>query len=104
MDRDEYEVEKYRLQVELLKFQYWLEDHDQKAIIIFEGRDAAGKGGTIKRFTEHLNPRTARVVALNKPSDRERGQRSEEHTSELQSRGHLVCRLLLEKENDTPAP
>ena len=74
MDRDEYEVEKYRLQVELLKFQYWLEDHDQKAIIIFEGRDAAGKGGTIKRFTEHLNPRTARVVALNKPSDRERGQ------------------------------
>ena len=74
MDRDEYELEKYRLQVELLKFQYWLEDHDQKAIIIFEGRDAAGKGGTIKRFTEHLNPRTARVVALNKPSDRERGQ------------------------------
>ena len=53
---------------------YWLEDNDQKSIIIFEGRDAAGKGGTIKRFTEHLNPRTARVVALNKPSDRERGQ------------------------------
>ena len=74
MDRDEYELEKYRLQVELLKYQYWLEDNDQKAIIIFEGRDAAGKGGTIKRFTEHLNPRTARVVALNKPSDRERGQ------------------------------
>ncbi|MCS6711272.1 polyphosphate kinase 2 [Brachybacterium sp. EF45031] len=74
MDREEYELEKYRLQVELLKFQYWLEDNDQKAVIIFEGRDAAGKGGTIKRFTEHLNPRTARVVALNKPSDRERGQ------------------------------
>lgn len=74
MEREEYEVEKYRLQVELLKFQYWLEDNDKKAIIIFEGRDAAGKGGTIKRFTEHLNPRTARVVALNKPSDRERGQ------------------------------
>src|SRR5690625_5889392 len=74
MDRDEYEVEKYRLQEELLKFQYWFDDHDQMAIIIFEGRDAAGKGGTIKRFTEHLNPRTARVVALNKPSDRERGQ------------------------------
>lgn len=74
MDREEYELEKYRLQVELLKYQYWLEDNDQKAIIIFEGRDAAGKGGTIKRFTEHLNPRTARVVALNKPSDRERGQ------------------------------
>ncbi|WP_058235292.1 polyphosphate kinase 2 [Devriesea agamarum] len=74
MDRDEYELEKYRLQVELLKFQYWLEDHGKKVIILFEGRDAAGKGGTIKRFTEHLNPRTARVVALNKPSDRELGQ------------------------------
>ena len=74
MDRDEYELEKYKLQVELLKYQYWLEDNDQKSVIIFEGRDAAGKGGTIKRFTEHLNPRTARVVALNKPSDRERGQ------------------------------
>ncbi|WP_106507416.1 polyphosphate kinase 2 [Brachybacterium timonense] len=74
MDREVYEIEKYKLQVELLKFQYWLEDNEQKAIIIFEGRDAAGKGGTIKRFTEHLNPRTARVVALNKPSDRERGQ------------------------------
>ncbi|MGO1480959.1 MAG: polyphosphate kinase 2 [Brachybacterium sp.] len=73
MDREEYELEKYKLQVELLKYQYWLEDNDQKSIIIFEGRDAAGKGGTIKRFTEHLNPRTARVVALNKPSDRERG-------------------------------
>ncbi len=74
MDRDEYELEKYKLQVELLKLQYWLEDTGQKSVIIFEGRDAAGKGGTIKRFTEHLNPRMARVVALNKPSDRERGQ------------------------------
>ncbi|MDO5662676.1 MAG: polyphosphate kinase 2 [Brachybacterium sp.] len=74
MSRDDYELEKYRLQIELLKFQYWLEDYGKKAIIIFEGRDAAGKGGTIKRFTEHLNPRTARVVALNKPSDREQGQ------------------------------
>jgi polyphosphate kinase len=74
MTREEYELEKYRLQVELLKFQYWLEDSGRKAIILFEGRDAAGKGGTIKRFTEHLNPRTSRVVALSKPSDRERGQ------------------------------
>lgn len=74
MDRDEYEREKYRLQVELLKFQYWLEDTGQRAIVLFEGRDAAGKGGTIKRFTEHLNPRSARVVALTKPSDREQGQ------------------------------
>ena len=74
MERDEYELQKYFLQVELLKFQYWLEDHGERAIVLFEGRDAAGKGGTIKRFTEHLNPRTSRVVALSKPSDRERGQ------------------------------
>ena len=58
MSREEYEYEKYRLQVELLKLQYWLEDEGRRAIILFEGRDAAGKGGTIKRFTEHLNPRT----------------------------------------------
>lgn len=74
LDRDEYEFEKYRLQVELLKFQYWLEDHGRRAIILFEGRDAAGKGGTIKRFTEHLNPRTSRTVALTKPTEREQGQ------------------------------
>ena len=74
MERDEYEFEKYRLQIELLKFQYWLEDHGKRAIILFEGRDAAGKGGTIKRFTEHLNPRSARVVALSKPTEREQGQ------------------------------
>ena len=74
MSRDEHELEKYRLQVELLKFQYWLEDNDRRAVILFEGRDAAGKGGTIKRFTEHLNPRTSRVVALSKPNSREKGQ------------------------------
>ena len=74
MTREEYELEKYRLQIELLKLQYWGEDTGQRHIIVFEGRDAAGKGGTIKRFTEHRNPRTARVVALNKPSDRELGQ------------------------------
>ncbi|NNG19765.1 polyphosphate kinase 2 [Naumannella sp. ID2617S] len=74
MDRDEYEETKYLLQIELLKVQYWSEDNDLRHIIVFEGRDAAGKGGTIKRFTEHLNPRGARVVALNKPNDRERGQ------------------------------
>ena len=74
MTREEYELEKYRLQIELLKLQYWGEDTGQRHIIVFEGRDAAGKGGTIKRFTEHMNPRTARGVALNKPSDRELGQ------------------------------
>ncbi|WP_432559988.1 polyphosphate kinase 2 [Granulicoccus sp. GXG6511] len=74
MTRDEYDEIKYQLQIELLKVQYWSEDNDLRHIIVFEGRDAAGKGGTIKRFTEHLNPRGARVVALNKPNDRERGQ------------------------------
>lgn len=74
LDRRSYEEEKRRLQIELLKFQYSAQDNGTKHIIIFEGRDAAGKGGAIKRFTEHLNPRTARVVALNKPTERERGQ------------------------------
>ncbi|RRJ85541.1 polyphosphate kinase 2 [Gulosibacter macacae] len=74
MTREEYEEEKYKLQVELLKFQYWTQDTGAKHVIVFEGRDAAGKGGTIKRFTEHLNPRAARTVALNKPSSTEAGQ------------------------------
>jgi Polyphosphate kinase 2 (PPK2) len=56
MDREEYEREKYQLQVELLKFQYWTIDTGAKHVLVFEGRDAAGKGGTIKRFMEHLNP------------------------------------------------
>ena len=74
LSREEYDVQKYLLQIELLKLQYWGEDTGQRHLILFEGRDAAGKGGTIKRFTEYMNPRTARVVALNKPSDREQGQ------------------------------
>jgi len=74
LERDAYEEEKYRLQIELLKFQYWSQDVGAKHVILFEGRDAAGKGGTIKRFMEHLNPRAARVVALAAPTDRERGQ------------------------------
>ncbi|MEL7124617.1 MAG: polyphosphate kinase 2 [Pseudomonadota bacterium] len=74
MTREEYEAEKAALQVELLKVQLWVQDTGQKFVLLFEGRDAAGKGGTIKRFTEHLNPRAARVVALNKPTDQERGQ------------------------------
>lgn len=74
MTREQYEVEKYLLQIELLKFQYWTQDTGSRHVIVFEGRDAAGKGGTIKRFTEHLNPRYARVVALTKPTERERGQ------------------------------
>ena len=74
MARKSYEKQKYRLQVELLKLQAWVKATGQKVVILFEGRDAAGKGGTIKRMMEHLNPRGARVVALEKPSDVERGQ------------------------------
>ena len=74
MSRKAYEKQKYRLQVELLKLQAWVKETGQRVVILFEGRDAAGKGGTIKRFMEHLNPRGARVVALEKPSELERGQ------------------------------
>ncbi|MGR3514243.1 MAG: polyphosphate kinase 2 [Paracoccaceae bacterium] len=74
LDRKSYEAEKADLQAELLKVQLWAQEEGHKFVMLFEGRDAAGKGGTIKRFTEHLNPRAARVVALNKPTDEERGQ------------------------------
>jgi polyphosphate kinase len=74
LSRSDYEEQKAALQVELLKVQHWVQETGQKFVMLFEGRDAAGKGGTIKRFTEHLNPRAARVVALNKPTDEERGQ------------------------------
>ncbi len=74
MLRKNYERSKYQLQVELLKLQAWVKETGQKVVIIFEGRDAAGKGGAIKRFMEHLNPRGARVVALEKPTETERGQ------------------------------
>lgn len=74
MSRKNYEKEKFRLQVELLKLQAWVKEAQQRVVIVFEGRDAAGKGGTIKRFMEHLNPRGARVVALEKPTEIERGQ------------------------------
>ncbi|MBP7392683.1 MAG: polyphosphate kinase 2 [Zoogloea sp.] len=74
MSRRAYEKQKYRLQVELLKLQAWVKETGQRVVILFEGRDAAGKGGTIKRFMEHLNPRGAHVVALEKPTDTERGQ------------------------------
>jgi polyphosphate kinase 2 len=71
--RAKYEEEKAQLQIELLKVQNWVKMTGEKIVIIFEGRDAAGKGGTIKRFMEHLNPRAAKVVALEKPTERERG-------------------------------
>ena len=74
MLRRDYEAQKFVLQTELLKLQAWVKDSRQRVIILFEGRDAAGKGGAIKRFMEHMNPRGARVVALEKPSEVERGQ------------------------------
>ncbi|WP_264071500.1 polyphosphate kinase 2 [Mycolicibacterium komossense] len=74
MKRDEYEEQKRLLQIELLKLQKWSQNNGLRHVIVFEGRDAAGKGGTIKRFMEHLNPRGARVVALEKPTERERTQ------------------------------
>ncbi|WOF75226.1 polyphosphate kinase 2 [Parvibaculaceae bacterium PLY_AMNH_Bact1] len=74
MKRPTYERHKAELQVELLKVQKWVEETNEKIVVLFEGRDAAGKGGTIKRFMEHLNPRGARVVALPKPTDRQKSQ------------------------------
>lgn len=71
MDKDAYEDRLKKLQIELVKLQAWVRDSGARICILFEGRDAAGKGGTIKRFRENLNPRVARVVALSKPTDRE---------------------------------
>ena len=70
----EYQTKKYNLQLELLKWQNYVRETRTQHIIIFEGRDAAGKSGTIKRFIEHMNPRFARVVALDKPTDLESAQ------------------------------
>ncbi|MDD2356305.1 MAG: polyphosphate kinase 2 [Thiovulaceae bacterium] len=86
-----YEKDLRTLQIELLKMQNHIKDTGQKLLIIFEGRDAAGKGGMIKRITEHLNPRGARVVALNKPSDTEKTQwYFQRYTSHLPSAGEIV--------------
>ena len=74
MDTDEYEMQKAELQVELLKLQKWVKNTGERIVMIFEGRDAGGKGGTIKRFMEHMNPREAHVIALGVPSVREQGQ------------------------------
>jgi polyphosphate kinase len=91
MRRGTYEKEKFRLQVELLKLQAWAKETGQRVVILFEGRDAAGKGGTIKRFMEHLNPRGARVVALEKPSQTEQGQwYFQRYVQHLPSHGEIV--------------
>ncbi len=86
-----YEQHKEELQVELLKVQSWVKETGQRLIVIFEGRDAAGKGGTIKRFMEHLNPRAARVVALEKPTEHEQGQwYFQRYISHLPTKGEMV--------------
>ncbi len=91
MKKAEYEAQKADLQAELLKVQKWVGESGQKFLLIFEGRDAAGKGGTIKRFMEHLNPRKARVVALNKPTEEEKGQWFfQRYVLNLPTRGEMV--------------
>ncbi len=91
LKRKPYEKQKAELQVELLKVQEWVKESGQKIVIIFEGRDGAGKGGTIKRFMEHLNPRGASVIALEKPTDREREQwYFQRYLTHLPSAGEMV--------------
>jgi polyphosphate kinase 2 len=91
LSRRSYEKQKYHLQVELLKLQAWVKETGQRVVILFEGRDAAGKGGTIRRFMEHLNPRGARVVALEKPSEVERGQwYFQRYVSQLPTAGEIT--------------
>jgi len=91
MDEEEYEKEKEELQVELLKLQKWVGDTGQRIVMIFEGRDAGGKGGTIKRFMEHMNPRQAHVIALTVPTKREQGQwYFQRYISTLPSKGEMA--------------
>ena len=89
--KSKYEEEKKKLQIELLKVQNWVKMTGQKIVVIFEGRDAAGKGGTIKRFMEHLNPRAAKVVALEKPTHHEQGQwYFQRYIEHLPTRGEIL--------------
>jgi polyphosphate kinase len=91
MRRTKYEERKKEFQIELLKVQNWVKDTGQRILCIFEGRDAAGKGGTIKRFTEHLNPRGSRVVALEKPNEEELGQwYFQRYVEQLPTSGEIV--------------
>ncbi len=91
MPSSEYEQEKLKLQAELLKVQQWVKGTGQQILVLFEGRDAAGKGGTIKRFMEHLNPRAAHVVALEKPTEREMGQwYFQRYIKHLPTKGEMV--------------
>jgi len=91
VSREEYDQVKRLLQIELLKLQNWVKDTGARVVILFEGRDAAGKGGTIKRFMEHLNPRGARVVALEKSTERETSQwYFQRYVAHLPAAGEIV--------------
>jgi polyphosphate kinase 2 len=91
MGRSDYEKQKKKLQIEFVKLQKWIKVNDHKVVTLFEGRDAAGKGGTIKRMMEHLNPRGARTVALEKPSEEESGQwYFQRYTKYLPTNGEMV--------------
>jgi polyphosphate kinase 2 len=91
LSREVYDREKRLLQIELLKLQNWVKDTGERIVILFEGRDAAGKGGTIKRFMEHLNPRGAQVIALEKPNEREQTQwYFQRYVAHLPAAGEIV--------------
>ncbi|MGL4811380.1 MAG: polyphosphate kinase 2 [Beijerinckiaceae bacterium] len=91
MKRGRYEEELLGLQIELLKLQNWVKDTGRRVVIVFEGRDAAGKGGAIQRMTQHLNPRTVRVVALSKPTDVEKGQwYFQRYIAQMPTKGEIV--------------
>ncbi|MEM7025925.1 MAG: polyphosphate kinase 2 [Pseudomonadota bacterium] len=91
LSNKEYEAELFRLQAELVKLQYWVVEHGHRAIVVFEGRDAAGKGGVIKRITERVSPRVFRTVAMPAPSDREQGQlHGQRYIAQFPTRGEIV--------------
>jgi polyphosphate kinase 2 len=91
MKRKPYEKELEALQIELLKLQNWVKEEGERVVIVFEGRDGAGKGGTIHRFAQHMNPRNARIVALSKPSEAEKGQwYFQRYASHMPTRGEIV--------------
>lgn len=88
---DVYAAELFRLQTEFVKLQEWVRDSGARIVVIFEGRDGAGKGGTIRRITEYLNPRVARIAALPAPTDRERGQwYFQRYIAHLPAKGEIV--------------
>ena len=94
MDSETYLAELFRLQVELVKLQAWIKHKGLRVVVIFEGRDAAGKGGVIKRITEYLNPRMCRVVALPAPSQRETTQwYFQRYTEHFPAAGEMVLRI-----------